>query len=288
METKFTIKDFNTDFPDDKACLAFMWANRYGDLKTCPKCQKEAKFYPVTKRKCYSCQWCSFQIHPLAFTIFHKSDTPLKTWFYAIFLFANSKNGVSAKELQRQLGVTYKCAWRMAYKIRLLMSPEGRGPKLFKIVEVDETYIGGRARGKTGRGASNKTTVFGLLQRNGRLRAGVVPDVKEATLLPLIKKNVEESSTIMSDEFLSYRNLRQHKFFHKTVNHSEKEYARYNVHVNSLEGFWSQLKRSLNGTYHAVSPKHLNHYVDEFSYRYSKRKNGQLFSGLVVRASRLV
>ena len=157
---KFTFKDFNEKYPDDNACLSEIFENRYGHLKTCPSCKKETKFHKVSDRKCYACQYCGFQIHPLANTIFHKSETSLKSWFYAIFLFANSKNGVSGKELQRQLGVTYKTAWRIAKQIRLLFSSDIR--KLSNTVEANETYIGGKGRGKRGRGAENKTAVFGL------------------------------------------------------------------------------------------------------------------------------
>ena len=122
MNTKYTIKDFNHQYPNDDACLHEVFLNRYGKLKVCPKCTKTTHFYKVTDRKCYACQSCGHQLHPLANTIFHKSETTLKTWFFAIFLFSNSKNGVSAKELERQLGVTYKTAWRMARQIRSLMN----------------------------------------------------------------------------------------------------------------------------------------------------------------------
>ena len=136
-QEKFTIKDFNNKYTTDDICLQEIFNNRYGDLKVCPSCSKETKFHKVANRKCYACQYCGYQLHPLADTIFHKSDTPLKLWFYAIYLFANSKNGVSAKELERQLRVTYKTAWRMAKQIRLLFS---QSQDILKdTVEVDET-----------------------------------------------------------------------------------------------------------------------------------------------------
>src|SRR3990167_6001013 len=154
---KFTIRDFDAKYPHDDACLDDIFKKRYGALKECPSCKKKTKFFKVTGRKCYACQFCGHQLHPLADTIFHKSETSLKSWFYAIFLFANSKNGVSGKELERQLGVTYKTAWRMARQIRLLFG--STGTKLKNTVEADETYIGARMKrgSKRGRGGEHKT-----------------------------------------------------------------------------------------------------------------------------------
>lgn len=151
----FTVLEFHKKYPDDNACIQEIFENRYGTLKVCPACKKNTNFTRVSDRKCWACQWCGHQLHPLADTIFHKSDTPLTKWFFAIYLFANSKNGVAAKELERQLGVTYKTAWRIAKQIRLLMDQSH--PVLSGTVEADETYVGGRPRrdGKphaTGRG----------------------------------------------------------------------------------------------------------------------------------------
>ena len=136
---------------------------------------------------------------PLADTIFHKSSTSLKNWFYAIFLFANAKNGVSAKELQRHTGVTYKCAWRMAKQIRLLFNKSDS--KLSNTIEVDETYIGGKAKGKRGRGADNKTSVIGMVERKGNLKAEVTKDTKSSTVSNLISKNITTGSNIVTDEY---------------------------------------------------------------------------------------
>lgn len=272
---KYTIIEFHAQYPDDSACLAEIFKNRYGSLKVCPDCKKDTKFYRVSKRKCYACQYCGHQLHPLAGTIFHKSGTSLYKWFFAIFLFANSKNGVSGKELERQLGVTYKCAWRMAKQIRLLFSKSGG--KLSKIVEVDETYVGGRRKGrwegKAGRGAAGKTAVFGMVEREGDIKAEVVQNVKASSLMPLIKENIEPGSRIMSDYYSSYNKVRNMGFYHRRINHAIKQYVRGKTHTNTIEGFWSQMKRSIDGTYHSVSPKYLQHYVDEFSYRYNLRND---------------
>ena len=142
---RYTVKQFRLDFPSDDACLDTIFENRYGEVKTCPGCGViGTKFYRVTGRKCYACEWCGYQLHPLAQTIFHKSSTPLTDWFYAIYLFSVSKNGVSAKEIERHLGVTYKTAHRMARQIRSLMSEDGTIGGFDTPVEIDETYIGGR------------------------------------------------------------------------------------------------------------------------------------------------
>ncbi len=283
---KFTIKSFNVKYPDDNACLAEIFNNRYGSLTKCPTCKRDDTwFYKVTNRKCYACQYCSYQLHPLAGTIFHKSDTSLKSWFYAIFLFANSRNGVSAKELERALGVTYKTAWRMAKQIRLLFAQANES--LSDVVEVDETYIGGFGHGKQGRSLDKKTPVIGLIQRKGDAIAKVVRNVKFSSVIPLIRKNVKPGSTVMTDEFRIYNPIEKMGYEHHKIKHSEGQYVKGKVYTNTVEGFWSQLKRSLSGTYHAVSPKYLQHYVDEFSYRYSKRNlPTSLFYPMISRAAR--
>ena len=287
---KFTIKQFEEKYPNDDACLDEIFHQRYGDLSQCPNCDKETKFHRVKGRKCYKCQYCAYELHPLADTIFHKSSTSLKDWFLAIYLFANSKNGVSAKELQRHLGVTYKTAWRMANKIRLLFQAQDvDGEMMSDIVEADETYVGGKRRGKRGRGAAGKTPVIGIAERNGEVKAIVAPDTKAATIIPFIRENVEQGAQVMTDEYHSYKRVSLNGFKHQTVNHGSKQYVVGDCHTNTIEGFWSQLKRSVNGTYHSVSPKYLQNYVDEFAYRYNRRHAPEhLFRVLIPTAARLV
>lgn len=265
---RYTVTQFRKDFPSDDVCLQTVFENRYGDVTTCPKCAvKDTKFYRVKGRKCFACMHCGYQLHPLAQTIFHKSETPLTSWFYAIYLFSISKNGVSAKELERHLGVTYKTAHRMARQIRKLMA-EGGDPMNGE-VEVDETYIGGKHHRKYGR--SKKSVVFGVVERNGRAKATHVKSSGSRSLLPVIVKDVEPGSHIHSDAWQAYKPLYKRGYAHTTVNHSKLEYVRGSAHRNTIEGFWSQLKRSIDGTYHAVSPKYLQTYLDEFSFRYSYR-----------------
>lgn len=271
---KFTIKEFNKQYPNDDVCLNEIFQARFGDIKECPKCKKETKFNRIAARKCYCCQFCGFQLHPVANTIFHKSTTSLTSWFYAIYLFSTSKNGVSAMELQRQLGCTYKTAWRMAKQIRQLFAENKDA--LSGIVELDEMYVGGKGgNNKRGRGSENKTSVFGMVERKGNIRTRVTVDTKRKTVMSLIRKHVAIGTEIMTDEYLPYKSLTKEGYIHQTVTHSAKEYVRGNVHTNTLEGFWSQLKRSIHGTYHAVSPKYLQTYVDEFSYRYNRRVSSE-------------
>ena len=180
---KYSIQDFNRQFPNDDACLEFLKNARYPDGIYCNKCQKITTHYRIAKRKVYSCEFCGTHVSPTAGTIFHKSDTPLKLWFHAIFLVASSKTGISAKRLEGELGVTYKTAWRIFDKIRTLMA-EDVNPFAGQ-VEVDETYIGGRRAGKRGRGALGKSIVMGIVERDGKAMAKVIPDVKAKTLLPI-------------------------------------------------------------------------------------------------------
>lgn len=287
---KFTIKQFEAKYPTDDACLEEIWEHRFGGLDQCPSCSKKTKFYRVKGRKCYKCPFCAYELHPLADTIFHKSSTSLKNWFYAIFLFANSKNGVSAKELERQLGVTYKTAWRIAKQIRTLFQDQDVDGQMMKeIVEADETYVGGTRRGKRGRGAAGKTSVIGIAERNGEVKAVVAPDTKAATVIPFICQNVAQGTQVMTDEYHSYRRVSLNGFTHQTINHGSRQYVLGDIHTNTIEGFWSQLKRSVNGTYHSVSPKYLQSYVDEFAYRYNHRHRPEhLFSALIPTAARLV
>jgi len=280
----YTKKDFEREFDSEETCLRTIFNHRFGELTVCPKCHKETKFYLLKGRKAFSCLHCRHQIHPLANTIFHKSATSLKDWFYAMFLFSVSKNGVSALELQRHLGVTYKTAWRMAKQIRLLMGHDGL--KLEGEVEVDETYVGGKSinsRNKK-RTLLDKEVVFGMVERNGRARVKHVKSSGARVLLPEIARHINTTAKIYSDEWGSYKKLAKLGFNHGSVNHKQNEFSRDDVHTNTIEGFWSQLKRSINGTYHVVSPKYLQFYVDEFAFRYSLRTQ-PVFPALLRRLS---
>lgn len=274
---KYTIKHLRAEFGTDNKCLQFVFDNRYGKKFICPNCEQKGKFYLIEGRKRFDCV-CGYTVSPLADTIFHKSSTPLTLWFHAIFLFANSRNGVAAKELERQLGVTYKCAWRLAKQIRILFA-QAKDP-LSGDIETDETYYGGKHKGKRGLGAEGKTPIFGMIARQGQARGQVIPNVKLKTLQPLINSSIVKNSRIMTDELRSYSRVASNGYLHETVKHGAGEYVRGEIHTNNIEGFWSQLKRSISGTHHAVSPKYLQLYLDEFVWRYNYR--GQVLFPLMM------
>lgn len=265
---RYTKKQFEAEYPDDDACLESVFQNRFGDLVFCPSCAADTKFYRVKNRQCYACKWCGYQLHPLADTIFRKTTTPLKDWFYAIYLFSVAKNGVSAKELERHLGVTYKTAWRMCKQIRILMQQDT--DQLEGVVEADETYIGGVKRGHKGK-FDNKTPIIGVVERNGGIKAIAAHNGANATVaLPFLRASLKAGTALYTDESRIYSRVKR-DFTHEFVNHSKEEYVRAGVHTNTIEGFWGQLKRSIDGTYHSVSPKYLQSYVNEFVFRYNFR-----------------
>jgi transposase-like protein len=283
---RFTIKDFNTKFPDDDACLEWLKQNRCPQGITCPKCQKITKHHKVTGRPVYACDFCGHQISPMAGTIMEKSATPLKLWFYAMFLMASTRCGISAKQLERELGVTYKTAWRIFKQIRSMLTDdvvmEGSS------VEADETYIGGRRHGKRGRGAEGKTPVFGIAQRQGKVIAKVVPNVQANTLLPIIKERVLQKSTVYTDELPSYDKLPVLGYQHKRIHHASKVYVMGDIHTNTIDGFWSLVKRGISGVYHAVSAKYLPNYLNEYAFRYNRRQQEQsMFESFLAQVVRV-
>ena len=268
---KYTIKQFDAQFPDEDACLEFLKNARWPQGIPCSKCERVAKHFRIAGRKVYSCEFCGSQVSPTADTIFHKSSTSLRSWFHAMFLMASTRTGISAKQLEREIGVTYKTAWRMFTQIRKLMAQDDM--VLFGEVEVDETYIGGRRPGKRGRGAAGKTIVAGLVQRGGQAIVKVVPDVKAYTLLPMIQVHIPQGQRVYTDEMLSYNRLTSLGYAHETVQHSAKEYVVGRVHTNNVEGMWSNVKRGIDGVHHAVSPKHLQGYLDSYVYRFNHRRD---------------
>lgn len=270
---RYTINDFNEQFPNEDACLEWLRRKRYPELIDCPTCKRPRRFHRVRSRKVYECDSCGFQISPTAGTILHKSRTPLKLWFYAVYLMANTRTGIAAKHLERELGVTYKTAWRMFSQIRKLM--KGGSRPFEGTVESDETYFGGSRPGKRGRGAANKSVIHGIAERRGRLVAKVVPDVKARTLMSAIRTHVKPTAMIYTDELASYNNLSKTGYNHKRIRHSAKVYAMGDVHVNTIEGFWSLIKRGIDGANHSVSHKYLQTYLDSYSFRWNHRDDDQ-------------
>lgn len=266
-----TIQQFFARFPDDAACLDHLMEVRFGKSIECPKCWKKGNFSRLTKVPAYSCPNCGHHVHPMVGTPFAKSSTSLQKWFYAMYLFTTSRHGVPAKELQRQLGVTYKTAWRMAHEIRKYMGDVDGTGTLSGHVEADETLVGGRNSGEgRGTGLRGKAIVFGAVERGGELVTAVVPNSRSETLEPIVEALVEPGSTISTDEAPAYRDLGE-TFKHDTVSHRAKEYVRGDVHTNTIEGFWAILKRSIRGTHVHVSTKHLPKYLVEFEFRWNNR-----------------
>lgn len=286
---RYTVNDLYRDFPDDDACLDWLRNYLYPDGIYCKVCKTVTKHHRVASRRSYSCDRCGHHEHPTAGTIFHKSTTSLRLWFYAIYLMASSRCGISAKHLERELGVTYKTAWRMFKQIRSLLVEDD--VQLSGEVEADETYVGGVEKGKRGRPGedSNKTPVFGVVERGGRVVAVVTDNAKKATLQPIIHEHVLPRSVIFTDEWKAYDGLDGSKeYVHHRIYHSAKVYVMGNVHTNTIEGFWSLLKRSIDGAHHSVSAKHLQSYVDEYAFRYNHREDEEpmfkAFLGQVAKA----
>jgi transposase len=211
-------------------------------------------------------------------TIFEDSATSLKLWFHAIYLMSQTRCGISAKQLERELGVTYKTAWRMFNKIRSMLADTDERP-LSGTVEVDETFIGRKPRfgevhnrQEARMWTERKAKVLGAVERGGRIHATVIPDRSAATIMPILRTKVLPASTVYTDEWKSYRGLGREGYTHERVNHSQNVYVRGDAHVNTVEGFWGLLKGGLRGVYHGVSTEHLQSYLDEFTFRYNNRE----------------
>ncbi len=299
MAQKFTVRDFFKRFPNDDACLEHIMDVRYGLRHECASCNKDKKpgqerivstFHKLGKRKAYSCSRCGHHIYPCSGTIFQDSRTSLQMWFYAIFLFVTTRHGVSGKELERTLGVTYKCAWRMGGQIRDLMIKADGFQILKGHIEADEAYVGGRRSGKRGRGAAGKTIVMGLKERDGRIAAEVIPNVKKATLKGVVNRNVELGSVVSTDELMSYGLLEGDGYKHGTVKHGSKEFAYYDYrhgvthHTNHVEAFWKVFKHSVRSTHISVSQKYMDRYLGEFTFRQNHREMKNAMFDLLIGA----
>jgi transposase len=287
---KLTVGDFFARFPDDDACLTHIMEVRYGLRHVCAACGVEGTFHKLSERRAFSCASCGDHVYPCAGTIFQDSRTPLRVWFYAIYLFVTTRHGVSGKELERVLGVTYKTAWRMGQQIRTLMAKADGFEMLKGHVEIDEAYVGGyRPGGPPGRG-TNKTIVLGLVERGGRTVAQAIPDVTTKTLRGVVHKNIERGSAVSTDEFTAYSLLRRDGYDHRGVNHSKKQWRKYNYrrgeyhHTNSVEGFWRLFKNSVRSTHIHVSEKYMDRYLKEFTFRSNHRQMTNAMFDLLISA----
>jgi transposase-like protein len=292
---RYTINDFNRQFPDDDACLEHLKEQRYpGGITYCEKCQQDRKHHRVTGRPAYACDYCGSMISPMAGTIFQHSATSLRLWYYAMYLMASTRCGISAKQIQRETGVTYKTAWRMFKQIRSLLSETGMQLE-GSAVEMDEMYYGGTSKGHSGRpmrGDKQKSPVIGIVERSGkrvgRVKALVTADVTSERVLGIAHEHILPKSTVFTDEYTIYDRVGARVKEHKHINHSTKVYVMGDVHTNTIEGFWSLVKRGIGGVYHSVSQKYLQTYLDEYSFRYNRRDQGNLiFTSLLKRVAEL-
>ena len=271
MNKTFSLGSFLKKYRNDEACLEHIKQIKYPQGIYCDKCETITKFTKVTDRPVYQCS-CGFQVSPLADTIFEKTTTPLQYWFYAMFIMTATRSGISAKQLQRELGVTYKTAWRMMKQIRILMANVDKS-LLNGVVEIDETYIGGKGsnRAYTWQADKEKQILMGMVERQGKAYIRHIPHTGKWVLLKQIKDNVSPKARVMTDELRAYVSLHEYGYSHGVVNHRTKEYVRGEVHTQNIEGLWAGLKRGIYGVYRVVSPKYLQTYADEYAWRYNHR-----------------
>lgn len=267
-------------FTDENKARLYLERIRWPHGPVCPHCGSNDDHYSLkgkedsktsVRQGVWKCRKCRKQFSVTIGTVFEKSHIPLNKWLLASFLLCSSKKGMSAHQLHRMLNVTYKTAWFMSHRIRYAMDQKG-ADKFRGIIEADETYVGGKGHGKRGRGAENKTPVFSLVERNGNVMSTPVNRVTGKNLKSIIRQNVEKSATIMTDDFRSYQGLGKEFAFHYVINHGNREYVRENVHTNTIEGYFSILKRGIIGVYHHVGKHHLHRYLSEFDFRYNGRK----------------
>lgn len=293
---QMTVAQFDAAFPDEEACKSYLQARRWPEGVRCPRCGNE-KVYALKARpfhwQCQACSESGYRFSVIAGTIFENTNKPLSDWFRVVHLMLASKKGMSALQIQRMMGFgSYETAHSMCHKIRAaLIEPEA---KLGGIVEVDETYVGGKDKnrhwdkreGNTGRGAGGKTIVVGAVKRKGNVVARVIDSCKSETLEAFIRETVSNRvSLICTDDFAGYRRIGR-KYNHGVVKHSRSERAKEGVvgaiHTNTIEGFWSIMKRGVVGTFHKVSAKYMPLYVAEFQFRYNNRKNPDIFGAAIA------
>jgi len=295
-DSDYSLIEFIAEYPDDATCLDRLWRDRFasdGHTTDCPKCKRERRFHRVSTRAAYACDSCGWQIYPMKGTIFEKSTTSLQLWFYAMYLIASTRCGISAKQLERELGVTYKTAWRIFNKIRNELMNGEDGEQLSGDVEIDETSWGGRPRHKLDRREAAayreaKPTILGMVERGGRVKLSVIPRRRGAGLSREVRQRVNPSAIIFTDDWPAYKPLRGEFLDHRVINHSAGVYVEGDVHTNSVEGFFGNLKTGMRGAYKHVSRKWLQSYLDEYAWRHNAKREGRaLFGQLLARAAKL-
>ncbi len=294
-DSDYSLVEFMREYPDDAACLDRLWRDRFapdGHHARCPRCERERKFHRTKTRASYTCDTCGLHVHPMKGTIFEKSTTSLQLWFYAMYLIASTRCGISAKQLERELGVGYKTAHRMMKKIRTELMADDDPEMLSGDVEVDETSWGGKPRYKlktrseVAQFREAKPTILGMIERGGRLRLRLIPSRRGVGLSREVRANVNPASMIFTDEWQAYKPLRHEFLAHRIINHSAGSYVDGDTHTNTIEGFFGNLKTGMRGTYKHVSPRYLQSYLNEYSWRYSQRHSQQpMFQALLGRAA---
>jgi len=285
------------NFGSEDKCHDYLEELRWPDGVTCPRCESK-KISRISKRRQFDCDSCRYQFSVRAGTIFHDSHLPIWKWFLAVYLMCESKKGISANQLKRTLAVSYKTAWYLCHRIRHAMRDDS--PDLLEgIIEVDETYIGGKAKNRhvnerakrrgerqgKGGGLSDKTMVMGAIARDGDIRLKIGPKATEVILEAFIRSAVDpdEAEKIITDAHKAYAGLKHGDAKHESVDHSADEWVRGDAHTNTVESAWSLLKRSIIGSYHQLSEKHLEAYLDEFSFRFNNRNNPWLFRDTMLK-----
>jgi transposase-like protein len=291
---QMTVSQFETTFPNEEACDAFLVTHRWPDGVHCPRCGSTNVYALQTMKYRWECPDCrqgnAYRFSHLVGTVFENTNVDLRQWFRVVHLMTTSKKGISARQVHRYMGFgSYKTAWYMCHRIRAAMQDK-EFRKLMGIVEVDETYVGGKDRNKhwdkrsggTGGTGSGKTTVVGAVQRKGNVVARVIEHADTDTLEGFVREAVSNKvSLIATDDHAGYRTL-GNEFPHGVVRHIDKEYVVGAVHTNTIEGFWSLMKRGVIGTYHKVSAKYMPLYVAEFQFRYNNRTNPDIFGAAIA------
>ena len=278
-KTQPSIFEIMSRFGSEESCIKHFERIRWPDGVHCPRCDGDSISVFDTKgktgkdRHIYECMPCNYQFTVTVGTVFHNSHLPLTKWFLAIYMICSAKKGVAAKLLQRELQVTYKTAWYMAHRIRLAMhEDQGFCQKFSGIVQVDETYIGGKRKGPRGRAVGNKVPVIGMReQTSGKIRLQAAKSVKATVLREFIREHAAPGATIDTDDFPSYDWLDSSEFAHRVVNHSTQYVGPGGVSTNGVENVWSLFKRGIMGVFHRVSEKYLPLYLQEFEFRFNHR-----------------
>jgi transposase-like protein len=276
-------------FGSEDRCREYLEGLRWPNGVECPRCQS-TKISRIAKRNQFDCDSCRYQFSVRAGTLFHDSKLPLWKWFLAVYMMCEAKKGVSANQLKRTLGVSYKTAWYLCHRIRAAMVDES-GDMLHGIVEADETYVGGKTTGfrhdkreAARHRLDNKTVVLGAVERGGRVRLRMAPDATSESVKGFLKDVVsDDAEAIFTDSHRSYRGIADHNTRHEYVDHSRDEWVRGQVHTNTVESVWSLFDRSVIGSYHKLSVKHLPAYLDEAAFRWNNRHNPFLFRDTLLR-----